>query len=741
MPWLERANEDDASRLDRLGPPTRWWASETPRGTADRHSYQRVAAVLGELILDARTDWALDQLFARLPEWLAIAELPPLGTRARNALGRTGAHTLRELAVLSPRDLLDLPNVGHGTVVEILAAIVQVSVRGPLTTPTVDQTSRQASASEAPRPRPEPAVPAAHVALLADLAEIARWRHLRGQSTSPLLIPVLDDAAPEQVLAAQDRLADVTAADILPAESVADPADELDAILFALPDRERFVLARRLLAPQPDTLATISEQLGLSRERVRQIEQRLHAELLEATAYGSAAGDLLGVLRTQIRPVTPLDRLTDRYPVLARQVTAVDAPLWLVLDRLDAAFEVDDGWAAAPTVREAVDQTRQLLEDLDDAYGLVPFTVATQKLGHDLDRGEMERWLTYCGFEIRDDHVLTRIRSIPDRATAVLALAGTALAFDELVDRLRTERNPRSIRNALFNDSRFNRVDRDLWALADWGLDSYTGIRSLIGQRLDAHGGEVKLDVLVDELVRRFTVSERSVLAYASSAPYEVRDSVVRYRTGDRTIRKDPCATRRLYRSGDGWLYRLAVTNEHLRGSGFPVPGGVASVVGCQPGRSVTLTSPIGDQPVRWTGPQPAVGSIRRHLEHLAVAEGDLVFLRFGDASSFDVFRADPRWRDSDPLARALALVGADPGYAGDVDDALDRIATAVCLPPKSEPATILNTFRDRGGTDVYDLLVKAWNALTATRPASPAPPTPVGEDTSRDVMRMLGYG
>jgi alternative sigma factor RpoH len=51
-----------------------------------------------------------------------------------------------------------------------------------------------------------------------------------------------------------------------------------------LTSRERYILARRLLADEADTLADIGRHLSLSRERVRQLEERLKVKLRRALA-------------------------------------------------------------------------------------------------------------------------------------------------------------------------------------------------------------------------------------------------------------------------------------------------------------------------------------------------------------------------------------------------------------------------------------------------------------------------
>ena len=56
-------------------------------------------------------------------------------------------------------------------------------------------------------------------------------------------------------------------------------AREIPLFTQELNDKEKMVLAARLLAEDPKTLQEVADEFGLTRERVRQIESRLIEKL------------------------------------------------------------------------------------------------------------------------------------------------------------------------------------------------------------------------------------------------------------------------------------------------------------------------------------------------------------------------------------------------------------------------------------------------------------------------------
>ena len=299
-----------------------------------------------------------------------------------------------------------------------------------------------------------------------------------------------------------------------------------------------------------------------------------------------------------------------------------------MLDRLDDAYEIEDGWCVVPTITAGRTITQTQLQERADRYGVARI--------HNLSLVESSQpehlnkltaaWLTHCGYIVDGDFVLTRTQSVQDYGAAVLSIVGSPLSAQEIVDRFVLERSAASLRNAMSGDERFERVDRDRWALREWGMEAYAGVRSLIRERVARSGGRAPLDDLVEYITGRYTVTASSVVAYASSPPFQCKSGVVTLASDDREVRKTPEQTRRLFRRPDAWAYRVRITADHLRGSGSAAPVAIASLLDLQFGQTRQLPSPLGPQAIAWTAhpavvrhhpPLPAGGRYRRRYRSL----------------------------------------------------------------------------------------------------------------------------
>ncbi|MGC5020345.1 sigma factor-like helix-turn-helix DNA-binding protein [Micromonospora sp. DT47] len=700
LPWLAPYTPATARELTDLTPSPDWWLTESPAVTTMTAEHEDLCRHLARLFLVRHPEATFGSSFPTVPRRLPLSTLAA-GARSRTAFQRLQLQTVGDLEALSVRSLYDVRGTGQGTIEDVVAALVSAAIvrsGDQVDVDTVEDHNRSDAV-------PPAALPPAQIQLLEDLTQLAGWRHIRRRGDQPLLNVVIEDGAPEQMQEVALRLNSLTAADISANVGSPDPVLEFTALLSELDERQVRILCDRFLGRTPRKLADLATEFEVSRERVRQIENKLKELLAGTFHFGTSIGNLLASLRVEIQPIAALDRLITLHPDLARDVPGVDVPLWLVLDRLDDYFEVTDGWAAAPDVSAAREQTRTLLEDFASEHGVVDVAAVTAATS--MPQNELLAWLSWCGYVLHNNQILTRTRSLSDHAAGLLAATGEPLHIDELQLQMSRDNSIRSLSNQLGDDERFVRTDRATWGLASWEVEEYTSIRQQIGLELAAAGGQVEIGQLVESITSRFDVSPSSVQAYAGNGDYEIVQGVVRRRESPAAPRKAPTATRRLFRHDDLWKLRITITRDHLRGSGFPVPSGVANLVGCAQGEVVELESDLGTQSIRWTGLQPASGTIKRFLDQLEAREGQTAFLEFGPYGRFNLSIEDQVEPEADPLDQAVALIGAEG--VGTPEEATMALADAVGLPLDAKPRRILAAYRQRGDDDIAGLLEQVW--------------------------------
>lgn len=734
FPWIEVAAFWHSPRAKATTPQDRelmageWWSN--PIGMFGPSQRGKIFELVAELALERLTRWPIEIIFPHLGRDIPLAGLM-VSTRARNLFMRQGYVVTGDLLGLDLRELLDTPNIGIGTVDSILQVLAAMSIN------TVGSTDPSATAT----PENDHAIPpdyadALHLwgeEMIKDMKLLADWNAALGVAGQGLLGEDPPPGAPPEILQARRRLSSISSADVLgPAAYQLDVARLVKNAMDALDERASLVLSRRMFADKPQTLDELGRELNLTRERVRQIESKARSAIVELLRQGGVLEQVAANLRNLIAPVLALDDLEALLPAVAEVVEGVGQPVWRILDRLDDSYEIEDGWCAAPSIAGARDAMRTRLQELADRHGVVRLDDVESVGAYQPEpqSGQvLRRWLTYCGYTLIGEHVLTKTRSIADCAAALLSIRSTPLGSQEILELLHQGRSLGTLKNAMGADERFERVDRDRWALAEWGLEAYVGVRALVREEIGRSGGQIAQEELVERITGRYNVSASSVIAYASAAPFESKGGIVRMLAADKDVRKTPERTRRLFRRPTQWVYRLTVTKEHLRGSGCPAPVAVARILDLQRGEARQLPSELGPQSISWPGTQPIFGTIRRFLLDQDAEVGSEIMLALDDDGSFHVEPVVTHGLD--PLGHALVLAGIT------APDLCERpraaLARAIGLPTDSQTPLVIGGYRDRGDDDIADLLIAVMEHLEDGVSPAPVPDADIDE-----IMRLL---
>ena len=448
----------------------------------------------------------------------------PLKRRTDNCL--RNAELIEGDNALTVAQLLCLRNFGHTSLSDLLYNVERVlrecidaaSPSSPLASAQSDKarnTTHEAAvpttAAEAP-PLPWESAGQVLNPLLAAAAE------LRGARTlAAALKPELMD------LAASMGLADAVGA--IGIEAVTDgtlgpvsaTVRRLAVFLEATSESERTIIKHRLLQHPPNTLEEVGGRVGVTRERVRQVQARIESSVgdvlgraVRITASTLKFGHIVAVNEVERRIAALLPTGPEFANRLFRHVLIDEMGLTLV-----------HGVYVDKRAREVVEDIRAQARRIADDVGLVN----AQELIATLPGEEWRQfWPWLC--ERCEFHDLFGSCGTRDtrkaRVKAALISVGRPTTREEIARMCGfDERKTSSLLSAIPS---VVRADKDRWGLREWIDDEYDGIIDEIIQRIEEDGGATTTERLLTELPSKFGVSPMSVRAYMQTPKFVVRD-------------------------------------------------------------------------------------------------------------------------------------------------------------------------------------------------------------------------
>ncbi len=496
----------------------------------------------------------------------------------------------------------------------------------------------------------------------------------------------------------------------IPLENLADlpahPYEILDDWAGQLPIREREILWKRVSVLKPEsTLAEIGTLLGITRERVRQLEKRVRKRLH------------MFLKQEEARPIhwrakTIRDTLGTAFPMNAVE-PILRAPgnskdYRSILLELAGPYVVaqNSRWLVCASAGR-IDPTATILSQADE-FGRIDRERAAEQLREwGIHDSLHESWLTRSGrIRVFNGQLVLWGESVGDRMAFALADIGCPATLEEMMGHIGENRNRRSASNAMSLDPRLVQVDKNprRWGLASWGLPVYEGVVNSIRDLLEESGGSMCVDDIVWHIQRDFNVKENSIRSYAHAPMFVTENGVVRLRTAqDEPYRLDSDSIRRtqgVFHLGPGRVGRLlSVNKDILRGSGSMLTHAAGAILGVRVNDNLTFTNEHGHA-VTITFPEssivgPSVGSIRQIAEHLSAQAGDLLTLILDNSDmSVAAYLTDPA--NYEP---GWGLVGRLTGIA--VPRSMEDIASALQCDQKE----VQSTLRSRGDDEVLRAL------------------------------------
>ena len=401
--------------------------------------------------------------------------------------------------------------------------------------------------------------------------------------------------------------------------------EELGAIFHSLGDHKDLdIAARRVLALQDKTsLDILGQDFGFSKEAARQreakVERRvvdrrislsktLSADVSEFAALVGQGLDLNNALHSLPDPLVKEE--TEQSVTLRRLFLYLAGPYEIWHGLLLRADLTKKAGSLRRKLWTSLQSKRVLTIDTADQYAArfgIQSPDVVNKILEDIETEHNHVYVIPGGTYIY-------LPKAADRAVRALGEQNSPLPLFQLAQKCGVSQG--TLLNAVGNDDRLARLDRDSYGLTQWNFYEYEGIVRSIHKALEALGDMAPLDKVAEWVTEKFNVEWGSVISYATRHhDFVTSNGKVRRRRNDEE--PDWISSQELGEVGD-CLYidgrpalRVAIDANMWRGSGQPVPRAWADKAGVNPGLKRSIGTGHDSVTVSWVGSEPTLGSLR----------------------------------------------------------------------------------------------------------------------------------
>lgn len=308
-------------------------------------------------------------------------------------------------------------------------------------------------------------------------------------------------------------------------------------------EREREIVTRRFgLYDRKETLEQIGELLGITRERVRQLEKAILIRLKIAGEEGKIPA-IQNVEKAVIRELSEMGRLATVAELTDTLVEKTATPLTRarvafaasLAPRLTVVDENDNyrnavgiaEYGDEKKIREQVDQVVAAVKKhgqpltIEELHGLLnhdhpshvrALASVSKHLSNLKDMWGLNKWPT------------VNPKNIRDKIYVILAENGKPMHFSEIADSIKDSNFSRknvttqAIHNELIKDGRFVLIGRGIYALDTWGYSKGT-VADTIADILRKSPEPLHRDEIVKRVLKNRQVKETTILLNLQSKP------------------------------------------------------------------------------------------------------------------------------------------------------------------------------------------------------------------------------
>jgi len=301
-------------------------------------------------------------------------------------------------------------------------------------------------------------------------------------------------------------------------------------------EREREIITRRFgLYGQRETLEQIGELLGITRERVRQLEKSILTRL-RASAQKSELADVVSLEKVLVRHLSELGRVARIQDladaILGKKADSQECAHVFFIGELApgvAVISENDHYHHSAGIAEYGDE-KKIKASVDEIVSTIkkhaePLTIEQlhEKLSYEHPTyvralASLSKNLTHLKKNwgmIKWPSV--NPKNIRDKIYVILAENGKPMHFSDISESIkasvfkRKDVTTQAIHNELIKDKRFVLIGRGIYALDTWGFSSGT-VADIITQVLKKASEPLHRDEIVKQVLKSRQVKETTIL-------------------------------------------------------------------------------------------------------------------------------------------------------------------------------------------------------------------------------------
>jgi len=307
-------------------------------------------------------------------------------------------------------------------------------------------------------------------------------------------------------------------------------------------DREREIIARRFgLFERRETLEQIGELLGITRERVRQLEKAVITKLRQSGNDHKLSGidDFQQIVTQHLETSGGLTRISNLTQQLVKDPSRTEqsrvaflcslCPSLLVIQEDDSFYgtvglsSLYDSKKLKDSINKVADVVKTIGEPQTIDFIAKKCEISDRQLAESL-AGSSKQLTSLSGQWGLVKWPLVNPKNIRDKIYVILKENGSHMHFNEIAESIKASDFKRknvttqAIHNELIKDKRFVLIGRGIYALKEWGYEKGT-VADIISAVLKEANKPLHRDEIVKLVLKSRFVKETTILLNLQGKP------------------------------------------------------------------------------------------------------------------------------------------------------------------------------------------------------------------------------